>query len=613
MRPSKKSLSEVSNDSSLFEAIKRSFTRPSPHLEPPAGGDIQYFGPCSAKIAFVLDFAVTAPELDGLVEDIDSKEKESSPAIHLPSALQGCQFDETNVLVWTFNFKAFSPLDKEHTHFPAPDTSSLNEAFKSHRKLLDHSNARIIFVCGPYAARALHLAFKGTRFCLMIRGFRYHFYVDTSNSAKVSHRLFVLCPGIPARIWSNSQGKSAMLSEAIRFGTKLLGLKGIRPYSIESYSISGSINGWARNERLGKESMTQENMDLDVKLWLGRQGITDEILKVIVKIAGTLPRALLMMFHAINKQPQQTTSFKRPPQPQAQPPQKRHKNRGVWNLSDLSEVGSIVSNAKEEFMQSSRRTSTSPVQQPEIHVTESASSMENKEQDYKSGITLLLGEETVDLDKIKEIRSALSHVHAIRERESIENSDMQDISLADLIPISREAISLGILNQPRCKVTTGWRKNSARNSWKDEDSFCEKEYTYRVLPKPPKGKKRLIRVNYCPVNFELSDDLGDGNVFVKFEICPQGERHPHCYATKSTDVDPAARLGMRLRYQPSSGPEVQKYVTDASSNSVWKANTHVEKLFRVPVKEIACTPRRFLSKSDTPDGKPCYTKGIPGH
>lgn len=138
----------------------------------------------------------------------------------------------------------------------------------------------------------------------------------------------------------------------------------------------------------------QENMDLDVKLWLfGRQGITDEILKDNVKIAGTLPRALLMIFCAIKKQPQQTTSFKRPPQPRTQPPQKKHGNRRVWNRSDLSEVESIVSNAKEKFMQSSMQTSTNPLQQPEIPATESASSMENKEQGYRIGITLLSDKE----------------------------------------------------------------------------------------------------------------------------------------------------------------------------------------------------------------------------
>ena len=148
-----------------------------------------------------------------------------------------------------------------------------------HRTLLNNSNGWIIFVCGPLAVRALQFALKGKQFSLELRGFRYPLYIEQSKSAQVSHRLFVLCSGIPARIWFNGQGNSAKLSEAIRFGIKLLGLKGLRLYSIESFSISGAILRWARSERLGEGSTTLENMDLDVRLWLGRQGMTDKYLK----------------------------------------------------------------------------------------------------------------------------------------------------------------------------------------------------------------------------------------------------------------------------------------------------------------------------------------------
>ena len=107
-------------------------------------------------------------------------------------------------------------------------------------------------------------------------------------------------------------------------------------------------------------------------------------------------------------------------------------------------------------MQSSIQTSTSLLQQPEIPATESASSMENKEQGYRIGITPLSNKErrlwiSTTLKRSGPLCYILSTLVA---RELIDNSDIQDISLADLIPISREAISLGILNRPRYKVTT---------------------------------------------------------------------------------------------------------------------------------------------------------------
>jgi hypothetical protein len=95
--------------------------------------------------------------------------------------------------------------------------------------------------------------------------------------------------------------------------------------------------------------MTQDNMDFDVKLWLARKGISEQTLKGIVDIAGSLPRGLLMIFYAIRKQPKtrQTTPLKRPYQPRVQPPRK--KSRRVRDLSHLLEVENIVSNAEEEF------------------------------------------------------------------------------------------------------------------------------------------------------------------------------------------------------------------------------------------------------------------------
>jgi hypothetical protein len=599
----KASLNEVSSNDNLFKEIKDSFAQASPNLEGHLTGNIPYFGNRSAKIAFVLDFAVVAPEPDGLLEGIGPKEKEKSSKVDLPWALQGCQFDATNVLVWTFNFEAFSPLDKKHTY--CLDSN----VFDGHRRLLNHSNARIIIVSGPRAADALRFAFKGKRFFLRLRGFCYPLYVETSHSAQVSHRLFILCPGLPARIWSNGQGSGARLSEAIRFATSLLELKGLRPYSIETSSIAGSILEWARRERLGEKPMTQDNMDFDVKLWLARKGISEQTLKEIVGIAGSLPRGLLMIFYAIRKQPKtrQTTPLKRPHQPRAQPPRK--KSRGVWDLSHLSEVEKIVSNAEEEFTQSSAQTSTSPLQQSEMPANENASSMANEEQDIASGITLLSGEEVVDHGTIEKIQYAMSHVHSSQETESIENSDTQDISLADLFLISREAIALRIPNRPKRTITRGWRKDSQRNAWKDEDAFREQEYLYVVNSNPPKGNLRLIRVNYCPISFGPGDDLGNGQVFVKIEISPPGERHPHCYATQASDIDPAKRLAFRLRYQPSSGPELQRYATDGSLKSVWKANTHVDMLLGKPLEEIACTPRRFVHQRGT--NSDSYTHGTP--
>lgn len=132
------------------------------------------------------------------------------------------------------------------------------ETFKSHRKLLDHSNARTICVWAIRGASA-SLRFQrktGFPYVKRLPRFRYPFYIEKSNSAKISHHLCVLCPDIPVQIWSNSRRKSAKLSKAVRFRIELLGIRKLQLYSIESYSISGIIFRWVRNKPwmdLGKD------------------------------------------------------------------------------------------------------------------------------------------------------------------------------------------------------------------------------------------------------------------------------------------------------------------------------------------------------------------------
>jgi hypothetical protein len=53
-----------------------------------------------------------------------------------------------------------------------------------------------------------------------------------------------------------------------------------------------NILEWARREILGKSPMTQENMHFDVKLWLARKEILEQILKEIVDTAESLPRVV---------------------------------------------------------------------------------------------------------------------------------------------------------------------------------------------------------------------------------------------------------------------------------------------------------------------------------
>lgn len=56
----------------------------------------------------------------------------------------------------------------------------------------------------------------------------------------------------------------------------------------------GSIPGWARDEKLGKPSVTVETMGLDILLWISRRRNHLIRLEKIINITGSLPRPLIM-------------------------------------------------------------------------------------------------------------------------------------------------------------------------------------------------------------------------------------------------------------------------------------------------------------------------------
>ena len=83
--------------------------------------------------------------------------------------------------------------------------------------------------------------------------------------------------------------------------------------------------------------------------------------------------------------------------------------------------------------------------------------------------------------------------------------------------------------------------------------------------------------------------------FVKAEVAPVGERHPHAYATKASESDPGMRFGFRVSLRDDKGED--SFVEYASS-STWQAiaiaNSFVDGLDGDSFEEICRRKRRFV-------------------
>ncbi|QKX64287.1 uncharacterized protein TRUGW13939_11460 [Talaromyces rugulosus] len=588
-----KALQDALGDQDLFQRVKDSLESEKilAYNEERSTTPVPYLGSLSAKVAFILDYGAVSEASKVFLET--SVQQENG----LPWALRGCGFTLENVLSWTYNFKQFSPLGVDNL-------SDENEGHQAHRSLILRSQARIFFLCGPRAANAVRPRSLKT-FDLELRGFRYKIFVTYFN------RLFIQCPALPSKIWSRTGTDSTKISEAIRCAISLLRLEGIRPYSLETHSIVGTILTWRRHEKMGKPPITVDKMDLFVALWVARKGIDKDTLTKIEQLAGSLPRALLMILHALRRYDE--------PQPPKRPLDPE--------ISDQEHIQAIVQEATEAkeksynealqglpYMTSVRKDTELPLlalpesmaqmrtDSPEACDEEETGSDDDFASESESDDEEIEGfpsKQSVsgDMDftsTVSLLPTILHQVRSLVSRRPAENQevdDQLDVHIPDAAALCRDAIDQGFLS-------TEHPKRLARGKgqiWKKEiDKYENKEYRYQANPDP--NVTRAIAVNSCYIFFRKGEDIGDGTIYVRIEIKPHGERHPNCYVPQALDTDPASRLGFLLRYTPSSGPERQRFaVTGNSSRSLYAANTFVNLMADgMYYEEIAKFPRRYI-------------------
>jgi hypothetical protein len=378
----------------------------------------------------------------------------------------------------------------------------------------------------------------------------------------------------------------------------MLELKEIRPYSVQTLSIIGTILSWARAERLHKDSVTVDTMDVDVQLWLARKGIDQNHLKEIEQLAGSLARGLLMILHSLPRHETGTLPQKRGLDQRAreehQSSQKRVRCHELFDVDAYQKVQAIVdrsTNKKEE--EYTQRLESLAQQSSLVHPPNPSS---NSSEEEASLVDLLTGTRPPDPITLNKVRSVIlrqqsSEHPSLTEEDRLLDSRL-DVDVVDIIPLCKEAIDLGIL-----EPNISWRRQKDRpkvHNWRDEAGiFHGKEYEYHS--NPDQSRSRSIYVNYCLIVLPKGKDIGNGTIWVTIEIEPPGKKHPQCYATAASDQDPANRLAFKLRYQPSHGPEVQEYGHRHTLTSTCTANTFVDILsHNKPNEEIARTPRRYL-------------------
>jgi hypothetical protein len=108
------------------------------------------------------------------------------------------------------------------------------------------------------------------------------------------------------------------------------------------------------------------------------------------------------------------------------------------------------------------------------------------------------------------------------------------------------------------------------------------------------GNGFRITIRHLNISFGLEEEP-EGKVFVRTELSPIGERHPHVWATASQEQDPGARLAFRISAKDTTGNETSVvYPTSWSFQSCCGANALVEELEGHSFVDICQRPRRYM-------------------
>lgn len=83
--------------------------------------------------------------------------------------------------------------------------------------------------------------------------------------------------------------------------------------------------------------------------------------------------------------------------------------------------------------------------------------------------------------------------------------------------------------------------------------------------------------------------------FVKAEVAPVGQRHPHAYATNASESDPDMRLGFRVSLLDDKGEDsFVEYPSSSTWQAIAVANSFVDGLEGDSFEEICRRNRRFV-------------------
>jgi hypothetical protein len=222
--------------------------------------------------------------------------------IHPPWGIRESGFNDTNCLIWAFDFKEPS-IQSTGLSIRSQTLQDLEEVRSVNSFLISNSSLRVILLCGENAHRVIqgqHLT--EIRLELQVGIFNAYIEIET-NSIK---RIYINCPAPLSSLATNNFSESSMITDLFRFAALVTQTPGISAYFSQNCGMVNLLLELYEKERNGAVRMTGDNIDPKVRHWLYRKGFTEpQHINELEKVGDSLIHSCIILLHVLPRCPAQ--------------------------------------------------------------------------------------------------------------------------------------------------------------------------------------------------------------------------------------------------------------------------------------------------------------------
>ncbi|KAL3472578.1 hypothetical protein BJX99DRAFT_272814 [Aspergillus californicus] len=496
--------------------------------------------------------------------------------ISVPWGLRESGLQDTNSLIWPFDLRKYTHIPGTFQVTPAPPVNR-KILHAATQKLIAGSRLRIIILCG--CIEDVVIPPHAWPVTLTLNDIRYDSWIETRQD-KIA-RIFVRAPVPLSELWSSHGRQAFELSTIFLFVSAVLDVTIFPKFYESAMALTLMVRG-LDNERLGKiPGASPATLEPILRTWLADKGFKeeDDLLRLAKAAGGSLRYGILVLSLSL---PRMGTGLDH-----RKVTASKEIRRGVIPRGLLDEVRSLRNEVCGQSLPS--KSDDKSILQANDDLEYPIDNEEEPEPDTLSTGTDL---DNTLLDEVRSLRNEVCGQSL--PSESGDESILQAIDDLEY-PVDNE-------EEPEPDTfSTGMDLDNTlttRESTTSLSSFRERfnlmmGNKYRVRKE---GPRKSVTIRHCTISFTMTEAPADGFFWVKVELSPVGQRHPHSWATEVQGQDPGARLAFRIYLKDNNG-DTETWSTYPFS-STWEAccqaNSLVDAFEGDAFSTICEKPRRYI-------------------